>query len=218
VYVSGIVVDEFSPSGVKLLTIATPTEPGGLAIGSDGSIYVVSSSGGVDKYSASGQALGKFTTLGGDFIKFDAEGNLFVSYFPTADIYRISPTGVGEIFASLSGAEGTAFDRDGNVYVSSYVLNVIEEFSPSGVDLGVFASAGLLQPYGLVFDADGNLYVANWGEGTVRKVSSSGEDLGVFASGLNRPRDIAIVPGPTTRDQCKEGGWETFKFTRNTGK
>jgi hypothetical protein len=215
VYASELQVDKFSPSGVQLMTIATtPSAPGGLAIGADGSIYVGSSIGGVNKFSASGQPLGKFSTLGGDFLAFDAQDNLFAPYFPTAEIYRIASTGTGEIFAGLPGAEGIAFDRAGNVYVSSYSLNIVEVFSPSGLDLGVFASANLNQPYGLAFDAHGNLYVANWGEGTVRRLSPSGEDLGVFASGLNRPRDIVVVPGPVIKDQCRNGGWETFEFPR----
>jgi hypothetical protein len=27
-------------------------------------------------------------------------------------------------------------------------------------------------------------------------------------------RDLAIVPGPVTKDQCKKGGWSTLAFPR----
>ena len=52
------------------------------------------------------------------------------------------------------------FDRDGNLYVSNRGDGTIRKFSRSGVDLGYFATTGMVTPVGLVFtpeseDGDG---------------------------------------------------------------
>jgi hypothetical protein len=94
-------------------------------------------------------------------------------------------------FVTLAGAEGIAFDSAGNLYISSFSHGTIEKYSPAGVDLGAFASAGLVSTYGLAFDADGNLYAAS--SGGIRKFSPTGADLGGFAFELVAPRDLVIV-------------------------
>lgn len=217
-------VDKFSPSGAILLTIATPYQPGGVQVGSDGTIYVGDYFGGdVFRYSASGTALGLFVSLGlarADFLAFDGSGNLYVTDFIFGVVRRISPAGVdlGNVVTGFPGPEGIAFDAGGNLYVSSFNFNFIEVYSASGTDLGTFAS---ISPsgaaYGLAFDAAGNLYVADYLGGNIHRFSPSGTDLGIFASsGLVGPRDLVVVPlgGLTTKDECENGGWESFEFPR----
>jgi hypothetical protein len=106
-------------------------------------------------------------------------------------------------------------DGNSNLSVSSYTSNIIARYSSSGADLGVFASIGMNQPYGLAFDANGNLLVANYGGDYVGMFSPTGEDLGIFASaGLAGPRDIVVVPGPVSIEDCKNDGWGDFQFPR----
>ena len=47
-----------------------------------------------------------------------------------------------------------ALDRDGNLYVSNRGDGTIRKFSPSGVDLGYFATTGMVTPDGLAFNPD----------------------------------------------------------------
>jgi streptogramin lyase len=208
---------KFSPSGTNVLTITTTYTPGGVAIASDGTIYVAHyDAGRIHRYAATGDDLGVFATYGGcatgcgtDFIKFDAVGNLYVGDFqPVGRVRLISPTGLdlGD-FITAAGVEGLAFDFRGGLYVSNYLTGVVERYSPSGDDLGSFAAPAT---YGIAFDSLGNLWSAA-GTGRVEKFSPSGKDLGGFGTG---GRDIAIVPGPVTPEQCKDGGWETFEFPR----
>jgi len=111
-----------------------------------------------------------------------------------------------------------ALDVNGNLYVGNFLHFIIETFSPSGVALGTFATVadpGLA--YGLAFDSEGSLYAANYGGAHIRKFSPIGADLGIFAAtSLVGPRDLVVVPpgGPTTKDECKHGGWESFDFPR----
>src|SRR5688572_23955268 len=78
-------IDKFSPTGTLLLAIPTPFPTGGVRVVSDGTIYVAAygdgPNRGVYRYSPSGAALGLFASpsgISGDFIAFDATGNLYV--------------------------------------------------------------------------------------------------------------------------------------------
>jgi sugar lactone lactonase YvrE len=225
VYVSeytGNRVRKFSPLGVNLLTITTSYTPGGVAIGGDGTIYVAHyDAGRIHHYSATGDDLGIFVAYGEcangcgtDFIKFDADGNLYVGDFqPVGRIRLISPTGVDlGNFVTVAGVEGLAFDSSGNLYVSNNLTGIIQKYSPSGADLGPFASPAT---YGIAFDSLGNLWSSTGssisGINRIEKFSPTGEDLGGFGV---PGRDLAIVPGPVTVDQCKSGGWRTVEFPR----
>jgi DNA-binding beta-propeller fold protein YncE len=54
----------------------------------------------------------------------------------------------------LNTPAGLAFDGDGNLYVSNRGDGTIRKFSPSGVDLGYFATTGMVTPVGLAFNPD----------------------------------------------------------------
>ena len=138
---------------------------------------------------------------------------------------------LGDFVAGFGGPAGIAFDANGNLYVASFNSNIIQKFSPDpqsppgeckAVDQGTFA---FLDPtgeiMGLAFDAAGSLYVANYALRNVQRFSSSGVDLGVFAAtGLQLPRDVAIMPGtaaPAVKEECKQDGWQSFDAFSNQG-
>ena len=210
---------------MPLLTITTAYTPGGVAIATDGTIYVAHyDAGRIHHYSAAGTDLGVFASYAGcatgcgtDFIKFDAHGNLYVADFqPFGRVRRISPTGsdLGNVVTTNipGGVEGLGFDARGNLYVSNFGNTgdcVLEKFSPSGDDLGPFAAPVC---YGFAFDGEGNLYSAASG-GPIMKFSPAGEDLGAFGIG---GRDLAIVPGPVAVEQCR-ARWKSFTFPAPSG-
>ena len=194
-------VRKFSPSGVNLLTITTTYTPGGIAIGSDGTIYVAHyDAGAIHHYSSAGADLGIFATYAGcatgcgtDFIKFDAAGNLYVGDFqPVGRVRLISPTGVDlGNFITLDQVEGLAFDALGNLYASSSSTGAIRKYSPTGTDLGVFAPAGD-GFYGLAFDSEGNLYSSITTSGLIKKYLSL---LLSHSGACTHPRDF---------DRCRD--------------
>src|SRR6516225_1842031 len=82
--------------------------------------------------------------------------SLYVSDTSADTIYVYDSTGQRLVFARTpngSGPRGLALDVDGNLYVANFSSSTVHKFSPSGENLGVFASAGLLQPETLVFDS-----------------------------------------------------------------
>lgn len=235
IYVSerdGQRVTKFSPAGAPLLQITTGFTPGGVRVGTDGTIYVVDSLGGkINRYSALGADLGSFasTALGSaDFMTFDAQGNVYVTGEDSSFlevVRRFSPTGaplVPDFVPGFSDLAGIAFDAQGNLYVASSTSNIVEQFSASGADLGTFAfgDTGNDSFRGIAFDASGNLYVASSARhGVLRFPPAGGAAPESFASGLGLPWDLVIVPmpaNPTIKTECKEDGWQSFDF-KNQG-
>jgi streptogramin lyase len=166
-------IRKFAPNGDSLLTITTTYTPGGVAVATDGTIYVAHyDAGRIHHYSASGVDLGIFASYAGcdtgcgtDFIKFGTTGDLYVADVqPIGRVRLISTAGVdlGD-FVNTNvdrGVEGLGFDASGNLYVSNFNNAgscILEKFSPSGDDLGPFAAPVC---YGFTFDGEGNLYWA----------------------------------------------------------
>ena len=199
-------VQEYSPQGTLLLTIATPFQPGGVQITASGNILVGNYFGGsVYQYSSTGQSLGLFSNPGlmrADFMTLDSQGNLYVTDFISGVVRKISPTGVdkGNFLTNVQGIEGITFDSHGNLY-AAFSSGTIREYSASGQYLGLITSTGLNLPYGITFGPNGNLFVANAGNDTIHEFSPSGTNLGVFAStGMNAPRSLVFssaVPEPS---------------------
>src|SRR5258706_602335 len=113
-------------AGALLLTVPTSFTPGGVAIGDDRSIYVAHyDAGKIHRFSATGADLGIFASYAGcdtgcgtDFIKFDADGNLFVADLqPLGRVRLISPEGtdLGNFVTTNipGGVEGLGFDARG---------------------------------------------------------------------------------------------------------
>jgi sugar lactone lactonase YvrE len=181
---TGNKVDEFSASGVRLLTISTGYIPGGVSVRNDGSISIADYyNGRVYNYDPSGALIGPVISTGmsrADMTALDAAGNLYVSDFESGEIRRISPTGIdlGDFVKGFVGVEGMVFDAAGNLLAANFNTNTVEKYSPLGADLGVFATTHA-RPVGLAFDLAGNLYAAS---GNVEEFSSVGVPLGGFVS------------------------------------
>lgn len=198
-------VQEYSPQGTLLMTIATPFQPGDALVTASGTLLVADYFGGsIYQYSSTGQSLGLFSNPGlvrADFMTLDAQGNLYVTDFMSGVVRKISPTGgdEGNFLTNVQGIEGIAFDSHGNLY-AAFQAGMIKEYNASGQYLGLITSTGLDLPYGITFGPDSNLYVANAGNNTIHEFSPSGTDLGVFAStGMDAPRALVFssaVPEP----------------------
>ena len=125
---------------------------------------------------------------------------LYVANRTIGTIQKITPGGVGSVFAtSSSGLQipyGLAFDSAGNLFVANFhdVGSFIMKFTPGGVG-SVFASSGLNGARVPAFDSAVNLYVASPRNNRIMKFSPTGSDLGVFADsadGLNHPSGLAF--------------------------
>ena len=149
--------------------------PYGIAIDSQGNVYVVDSSN---------RRIQKFTSSGAFITKWGSYGS-----------------GDGEFVFP----EGIAIDSQGNVYVVDSSNRRIQKFSSSGTFITKWGSYGsgdgeFDSPRGIAIDGQGNVYVADLANDKIQKFSSSGAFItkfGAFGSdlgSLNIPCAIATKP------------------------
>ena len=193
-YTSGGIGSVFSSSGLN--------QPEGLAFDSLGNLYAANFNFGtntIEKFTPGGVAsvfadandgLSRPTGLA-----FDSAGNLYAANGLNATIVKITPGGVGSVFANtgLSGPQGLAFDSAGNLFVANQ-SNKIVKFTPAGVG-SVFATVTTFANSlaGLAFDNAGFFYVTDVNANKILKFNITTGVSSVFAStGLNQPIGLAF--------------------------
>jgi sugar lactone lactonase YvrE len=153
--------------------------PAGVAVDSDGYVYVASgeSSQSLYKVSPDGTNTSIFATglyHSRDMI-FDTAGNLFVANGGDGTILKITQNGSVSTFlsgyAGPGGPSGLEFDSEGNLYFSVHNPGTLYRSNPDGDQVDLIAS-GLGLPHYLAFDDDDNLFVTNPQGGTIIKVAS----------------------------------------------
>jgi hypothetical protein len=132
----------------------------------------------------------------------DAQGNLYVAYFPGHQVHKVTPDGTVTVFAGTgvsgySGDDGDATSAQlalpqdvayfgGNLYIADRGNHVIRMVDSSGDittvagtgaagysgDDGPATSAQLNTPNGIGIDGSGNLYIGDSGNGVIRKVTA----------------------------------------------
>jgi sugar lactone lactonase YvrE len=171
-----------------------------LALGPDGSIYVIAelrvhriaptgevsvvAGNGSSGYSGDGGPAVQAALDGPTSIDADAGGNLFVAEYGSR-IRRVDAT-TGTISTVVSGGldrpHGIAVAADGTLYVSDTYSGSLKRLRPGG-SLETIA-AGLAQPAGLALASDGAVLVAEHAGGAVARVDAAGR-LSRIAQGLS---------------------------------
>ncbi len=172
-------------------TLAQLNSPYGLALDSQGSLYIADSSNHrIRKISG-----GAITTVAGSgTIGYTGDNAAATS------AYLNTPTGI-------------AFDSKGNFYIADSVNNVIRKVAGGTIttvagtqgggyngDQGLANVAAMYNPTGLIFDSDGNYYIADNGNSLIRKVDTKGFITSYLGAGatsnrLNHPNALAYGPG-----------------------
>ena len=160
------------------------TWPTGIAIASDGKVYVSDEAENLIKV-----------------FRSDAKYP-FPEYGPDGEaIDRWGETGVAE--GQLDGPSGLAFDTDDNLYLVDSRNDRVQKFTKEGRHLlswgGTGAAEGQFRaPWGITIDPAGDIYVADWGNDRVQKFSPGGTYLLSFegtpedGGDLWHPADVAV--------------------------
>lgn len=138
---------------------------------------------------------------------FDGAGNLFVGK-GNGSIFKLTPDGKRNTFASGLQPEHLAFDRSGDLFVSDRNNQSILKLTSDGKK-STFA-IGIKDPVDLTFDDKSNLFVLDKGSSSILKFTPDGK-RSTFASGLTDSVDLAIDPGGNLFVSASNG--TIFKFT-----
>lgn len=154
------------------------TVPSGVAVGADGTLYVID--------------------VPNDQVRvFNADGTPKATWGTSGD-------GPGEFGFSFDFAWGDlAIAPDGNVYVLDPNLARIQVFTPDGTFLFGFAERGsedgqILYPMGIGVGPNGNVYVADWQNHRVQVFDGQGKFLAAWdgtqdgGQPLAGPQDVAV--------------------------
>lgn len=194
------------------------SDPFGITVGPDGTIYVADAGGSpaVRRIDADGHVSTVSTTAleAPSAIAVDGSGVLYVADTGADAIVRISPDGATSRLADaadgLNGPVGVAVDAAGRVIVADTYNDRIVAIAPDGSVTplagigtpgfadGPAASASFDTPTGVAVDPGGTIYVADLGNGAVRVITPSG-DVRTIAPGsadpFIRPMAVAVAAG-----------------------
>jgi sugar lactone lactonase YvrE len=157
-------------------TAASFRGPGGVAVDSNGNVYVADNLK-IRKITSTGNV----TTFAGSGVSGSEDG-----------------TGTA---ASFNSPSGVAVDKNGNVYVADSWSHKIRKITPEGV-VTTFAGSGVLgsedgtgtaasfnSPSGVAVDKNENVYVADSSNNKVRKITPAGAVTTLAGSGRKGSRD-----------------------------
>ena len=183
--------------------------PVDLAVGSNGTIYVVNRGDEfqscqrvsvvtideefVRDFGSAGTGDGQFTWPSA--IALDKDENVYVadewlnriSIFDKDGVYLGKWGTPGRGAGQLSGPSGIVFDKDDNVYITEELSHRVQKFTKDGQFILGWGSEGqglgeLNHPWGIAIDSGGDIYVADWHNDRIQKFSPEGEYLASFGS------------------------------------
>jgi sugar lactone lactonase YvrE len=170
--------------------------PTSIAVDRDGHVYISSESEHrVQKFSKTGQFLGKWGTPGGgdgeldrpSGMAFDGDENLYVVDHLNNRIQKFTKDGKfllkwgvkGEGEGQFNLPWGIGLDAAGDVYVADWRNDRIQKFDAEGKFLAAYGRPGhgdgeFHRPSSVAVDRDGNMYVADWGNNRVQVLGPDG--------------------------------------------
>ena len=184
-------------------------QPQGFAVGSGGSLYVISKGNefvpayGITKCNLNHEINWEERGLsfaGGESpwpasVALDSNENVYVSDDYTSIISMHDKDGnflgtwgtKGSGDGELDGPSGLAFDKDDNLYVVDSLNHRVQKFTKDGKFLAKWGSQGsgpgqFSFPWGISTDKEGNVYVADWKNDRVQKLTPDGKHLASFGS------------------------------------
>lgn len=188
--IAGTLESGFGGDGFSA-TSAILNWPAGLALGSDGSLYIA------DYYNHRVRRIAPDQTIS------TVAGSAY------------SGDGGQALGAGLGLPMGTAYDAAGNLYIAESAFHRIRKVTPAGIistvagdgvgrfagDTGLAVEASLFNPVDVAVDASGNLYIADLFNGRIRIVNSAGiistfagnGDTGIDEDNVD-PLDALISP------------------------
>ncbi|MFN8498706.1 MAG: PA14 domain-containing protein [Anaerolineae bacterium] len=180
-----------------------PLSPYDVAVGPDSIVYVSDSFGSIQRFTASGVYLGKWS---GDLVGAGPDGTVYVT---TDRVQHLSHLGtvLGE-WDAAGNIVNMAVGPDGTVYAVTWGNNRIERYTASGVLLGMWGSHGSAAgqfdyPTDVAVAPDGTVYVVDQANQRIQRFTAAGAFLSKWGrqggddGQFNYPIGIAVAPDGT---------------------
>jgi streptogramin lyase len=218
-------VDEASHIGrvttAGTITLFPATDPAGIAVGSDGNLWVNEFNGmKVDVYSTAGALLHSYAShtnpanLQLEQITAGPDGNIWFDTFSSDNVVKmITGTGATTTFVYSPTIQnvmrGITSGPDGNVWASASDSNLIARIAPASGTLTTFAiPSANAQPYGITNGGDGNLYFTEPGvnrtTNKIGRITPTGT-ITEFSIPTALSGPVFIVAGPNSTIWFTEG-------------
>jgi len=201
----------------------TSFTPGGIAVGTDGSLYIIDynnqrirrvdpdgitttvAGNGISGFSGDGGLATQASLYNPNGIALGTDGSLYISESVNNRIRRVGPDGIittvaGNGSAGFSGdgglatqaslyrPAGIALGTDGSLYISDFSNQRIRRVGPDGIittvagngstgfrgDGGPATQAWLRSPHGIAVGVDGSVYFSEFGNQRIRRVGPDG--------------------------------------------
>jgi serine/threonine-protein kinase len=173
-------------------------QPQGLAVDSNGSVYVSDFNNRVVKLAAgsNNQTVLPFPDLNyPEGVAVDAGGSVYVADRGNNRVMKLA-AGSGAAtalpFSGLNHPDGVAVDRSGSVYVADTDNNRVLKLTAGSTDQTVLPFTGITVPWGIAVDDGGNVYVTEHDGNKVMKLAAGSVTPTTLPfTGLNTPLDVA---------------------------
>lgn len=152
---------------------------------------------------------------------WDADGNLYVASFGSADVRKFDTEGkfLG-IFTEagrLRGAVNLWFGEHGDLFVVDWTLGSVLRFDGH---TGRFKSnfvTGMQNTEGFALGPDSTVFLCDWSRNTINRYDHSGRLLGIFANSgdMRAPNSVAFSPAFATAVTNRESAPQGFALQQN---
>ena len=205
--------------------------PEGVAVASDGTVYVADHTNNrIQYFSCSGSFLGKWGTQGIGAADFNYPGDVAIA--PNGDVYVVDSGVLRLKYFYPDGRYKGGWERatrhntwvnldigpNGDVYVVDLDADLVRRFSPEGEPLGQWpseAEAIAVAPNGNVYDTGDVITYYTYAGALLGRWNSESDKV----HDLERPHDIAIGPDGTVfvADHIWEGHYDRIKYFTPNG-
>ncbi len=180
------------------------SDPEGVAIADDGTVYVSLRSAGLVRIDPDGTQTSLPTGLSDNRqIALDSLGNVYVPSSLDSRIAVVPAAGTPVTYLDgFTDPTAVAIDTAGDLYASQYSTGeVVKVALPEGTHTVI--ATGLAAPSGLDLDAIDNLYVTEADADQVLRLPSYGGSPQVVATDLAHPLGVAAAPKPFNPPVCR---------------
>ncbi|MEC0090461.1 S-layer homology domain-containing protein [Paenibacillus macquariensis] len=194
--------------------------PSGVAIGSDGNVYVSDYGRAKVKQLSNGSwtditGSESFNAIVG--VAADSNGDVYVTDNSGRKVKKLSNGSWTDITGAggFSNPVGIAADSNGNVYVTDSLSNKVKKLS-NGIWTDITGAAVLSSPFGVAADNDGNVYVTNYNSNTIKKLSNgswtditgAGSFLSPFGVAVDSAGNVYVADSGNNKiKKLSNGSW-----------